>query len=184
VTDAEPQPQPQPQPLPHTTPPSTAGRPGKGVLGAPLGLVAIVLAGADAVLLLGGVLYAFASADANGADASDRFRLLGQAANPFIAFLALVVSVIVVHQRQRQHQGPGNDHLGGRPQVASAAALGIATAVSLAVVLLALNGVLTDVTGSATALFKLSAVVSRLAAIGMAGFALWLGITAAPPRQR
>jgi hypothetical protein len=145
---------------------------------APLDLVAIVLAGADAVLLLGGVLYAFASADANGADASDRFRLLGQAANPFIAFLALVVSVIVVRQRQGAHD------LGGRPQVASAAALGIATAVSLAVVLLALNGVLTDVTGSATALFKLSAVVSRLAAIGMAGFALWLGVTAAPPRKR
>ena len=141
----------------------------------PMALAAIVLAVVAAVLLLGGVLFAFATADANGADASDRFRLLGQAANPFIAFLALVGSALVVHERQR----------GGvttSPQVAGSAALGIGTAVSLAVALLALNGVITDLTSDGGALFKLSAVVSRLAAIGLSGLALWLSVTATPPK--
>lgn len=147
-------------------PSSVAARPG------PLDLVAIVVAVVAAVLLLGGVLFAFASADANGADAGDRFRLLGQAANPFIAFLALAASGLVVHRRRQ----------GGTPQVAEGAALGIGTAVGLAVALLALNGVLTDLTGDAGALFKLSAVVSRMAAIGLSGLALWLSLSAAPPK--
>lgn len=188
MTDADPS-MPTPTPTPtNGAPTPTNGAPtngapapppapamGKGAP-APLEFAAVVLAVVDALLLLGGVLYAFASADASAAGASDRFRLLGQAANPFIAFLALVVSAIVVRQRQ------GHADL-GRTQVASGAALGVATAVSLAVVLLALNGVLTDLTGRATALFKLSAIVSRLAAIGLAAFALWLGVTAAPPRK-
>lgn len=142
------------------------GRPG------PMELAAIVVSASAAVLLLGGVLFAFATADANGADASDRFRLLGQAANPFIAFLALAGSALVVHQRQR----------GGVEQVGGSAALAIGTAVSLAVALLALNGVLTDVTGDGGALFKLSAIVSRVAAIGLSGLALWLSVTAVPPK--
>jgi hypothetical protein len=169
VTDAE---TPAPDGVPDETPPRTA----RAARPEPLALTAIVLAVVDAVLLLGGVLFAFASADANGADASDRFRLLSQAANPFIAFLALVTAVVIVRQRQ------GADDL-GRPQVASGAALGIVTAVSLAVALLALNGIITDLTGDTTALFKLSAVVSRLAAVALSAFALWLSVTAAPPRR-
>ena len=140
----------------------------------PMSLIAIVVALAAAVLLLGGVLFAFASAASNGAGSDDRFRLLGQAANPFIAFLALASTALVVHHRRR----------GERPWGAGAA-LGIATAVSLAVVLLALNGVLTDLTGAAGTLFKLSAVVSRLAAIALASLSLWLSVTAVPaPPQR
>jgi hypothetical protein len=138
----------------------------------PMELAAIVVAVTALLLLLGNVLFAFATADANGADASDRFRLLGQAANPFIAFLSLSASGLVVHQRQR----------GGIEQVGGGAALGIGNAVGLAVALLALNGVLTDLTGDGGALFTLSAVISRLAAIGLSGLTLWLSVTAVPPK--
>ena len=138
-------------------------------------LAAIVLSVAAAILLLGGVLFAFASADANGASASDRFRLLAQAANPFIALLASAGSGLVVHERQR------GGHLGRGPQVAGSAALAIGTAVCLAVALLAVNGLLTDVAGEAGGLFKLSAVVSRLAAIALSGLGVWLSVTATPP---
>lgn len=149
------------------TPVSTRGPTG------PMELVAIALAVVAALLLLGGVLFAFASAEANDAGAGDRFRLLGQAANPFIAFLALAAAGLVVHQRRA----------GADDQVAANAALGIATAVSLAVALLALNGVLNDLTGDAGTLFRLSAVVSRLAAMGLSGLALWLSVTALPPKR-
>lgn len=138
----------------------------------PMSYAAIIVSLASAILLLGGVLFAFATADATNADAADRFRLLGQAANPFIAFLALAGSAIVVHLRRS----------GEETQRAAGAALGIGTAVCLAVALLALNGVLTDLTGPAGALFKLSAVVQRLAAIALAALGLWLSITAVPPR--
>ena len=150
-----------------TSPTTPAARPG------PIQLVAIALAVVAALLLLGGVLFAFASAQANGAGAGDRFRLLGQAANPFIAFLALAAGGLVVHQRRA----------GADDQVGANAALGISTAVSLAVALLALNGVLNDLTGDASTLFRLSAVVSRLAAIGLSGLALWLSVTALPPKR-
>ena len=139
----------------------------------PMELVAIALAVVAALLLLGGVLFAFASAEANGAGAGDRFRLLGQAANPFIAFLALAAGGLVVHERRA----------GAERQLAANAALGIATAVSLAVALLALNGVLNDLTGDAGTLFRLSAVVSRFAAIGLSALALWLSVTALPPKR-
>lgn len=157
------------EPMEPTVGPEPPGRPG------PMELVAIVLAVVAAVLLLGGVLFAFATADANGADASDRFRLLGQAANPFIAFLALAGSGLVVHERLRGGVGVR--------QIAGGAALGIGTAVSLAVALLALNGVITDLTSDGGALFKVSAVVSRLAAIGLSALALWLSVTATPSRK-
>jgi threonine/homoserine/homoserine lactone efflux protein len=138
-----------------------------------MGYLAITASVAAAALLLGGVLFAFASADANNADASDRFRLLAQAANPFIALLALASAALVVHLR-----GGGAEH----EQRAASAALGIGTAVCLAVVLLALNGVLTDLTGDAGALFRLSAVINRLAAIVLGGLGLWLSLTAVPPK--
>ena len=60
--------------------------------------------------------------------------------------------------------------------------MGIATAVSLAVVLLALNGLLTDFTGDTTALFRLSAIISRMATLALSGVALWLSIASEPAR--
>ena len=150
--------------------PSPAGPPRAG----PIGYLAITASVAAAALLLGGVLFAFASADANGADASDRFRLLAQAANPFIALLALGGSALVVHLR---HAGAEHE------QRAASAALGIGTAVCLAVVLLALNGVLTDLTGDTTALFRLSAIVSRMATLVLGGVALWIAVATGPARR-
>ena len=147
--------------------------PAAGSPSGPMAYGAITVSVASAILLLGGVLFAFASADASNADAADRFRLLGQAANPFIAFLALTGSAIVVHLRRS----------GEETQRAAAAALGIGTAVCLAVGLLALNGVVTDLTGPAGVLFKLSAVVQRLAAVALAALGLWLSITAVPPKR-
>ena len=139
----------------------------------PLPLVPLVLAVAAAVLLLGGVLFALATADADATGSADRFRLLGQAANPFIAFLALTASALVAHARRRPQDGT---------VAYGAVASGISTAIALAVVLLALNGVLTDFTGDTTALFRLSAVVSRLATIVLSGLTLWLSAVSGPAR--
>jgi hypothetical protein len=137
-----------------------------------LAVVPVVLASVAALLLLGGVLFAMATAAANGVDATARFRLLGQAANPFVAFLVLVACALVVDARRREE-----------PRwTAPGVALGIATAVALAAALLALNGVLTDVTGHSTALFRFSAVVSRVGTLAMSGLTLWLSAAAGPRR--
>lgn len=139
----------------------------------PMAHLAIVASVCAAMLLLGGVLFAFASANANALGDSDRFRLLAQAANPFLALLALGASALVIHGRRSAEE---------HEQRASTAALGIATAVSLAMVLLVLNGLLTDVLADAGALFKLSAVINRLGALLLGAMALWLSITAIPPK--
>ena len=140
----------------------------------PLDLVPLALAIAAAVLLLGGVLFALATADADTTGSADRFRLLGQAANPFIAFLALVASALVAQAKRR----PGDE-----PSVAyGPVAQGVATAIGLAIVLLALNGVLTDFSGDTTALFRLSAIVSRLATLVLGGLTLWLSVVSGPAR--
>jgi len=136
----------------------------------PLSFVAVVLASAAATLLLGGVLFAFANADAQRLGDADRFRLLGQAANPFIAFLGLAAVALVVRVKET----------GGYVMVAPKAAVGLGTAVSVAVILLAVNGILTDITGGAAALFRVSAVVSRLGTIALSGFALWIAGVSKP----
>ena len=138
----------------------------------PLDTIPLALAVAAALLLFGGVLFAMASASqAGGTGSATRFRLLGQAANPFIALLAVLAAGLVDEGRRR-----GVDRW-----FASGTTLGIATAVSLAVALLALNGVITDLTGDNDALFVVSAIVSRLATLVIAGATLWLA--AAKPRS-
>jgi hypothetical protein len=135
----------------------------------PLDAVPMALAVAAALLLLGGVLFAMASASqATGTGSATRFRLLGQAANPFIALLAALAAGLVADARRRTAPGAPERWF------APGAALGVATAVSLAVALLALNGVITDLTGDSGGLFILSAVVSRLATLVLAGVTLWL----------
>lgn len=136
----------------------------------PLAFAAVVLAAAAATLLLGGVLFAFANADAQRLSDTDRFRLLGQAANPFIAFLGLAAVALAIRARDG----------GGIVVVAPKAAVGMATAVSVAVILLAVNGILTDITGGAAALFRVSAVVSRLGTIALSAFALWIAGASKP----
>lgn len=148
--------------------PAGFGRPG------PLELVPLALATAAAVLLLGGVLFALATASADTTGSADRFRLLGQVANPFIAFLALAAIALVGAARRRP---------AAVTVFAGGGASGIATAVSLAIVLLALNGLLTDVTGDTTALFRLSAMVSRVATLLLSGLALWLSLAASEPTR-
>jgi hypothetical protein len=140
----------------------------------PLDAIPLALAVAAALLLLGGVLFAMASASqATGTGSATRFRLLGQAANPFIALLAAMAAGLVVDARRR----------GADRWFASGTAFGVATAVSLAVALLALNGVITDLTGDNDALFIVSAVVSRLATLVLAGVTLWLAAAKPPSRS-
>ncbi len=136
----------------------------------PLSYAAVVLAAAAVTLLLGGVLFAFANADAQRLSDTDRFRLLGQAANPFIAFLGLAAVALAIRAKES----------GGFVVVAPKAAVGLATAVSVAVILLAVNGILTDITGGAAALFRVSAVVSRLGTITLSAFALWIAGASKP----
>jgi hypothetical protein len=140
----------------------------------PLDYGALVLVVAAAMLLLAGVIYAFAVADARNVDGSERFRLLAQASSPFIAGLALTAITLVVHERRR----------GGEPaQVAGSATLAVGAMVSLLALLLALNGVVVDLTTEGVgAMFKLSNVIGRLATVSLSGFALWL--TAVTPIRR
>ena len=139
----------------------------------PLELLPLTLAVVAAVLLVGGVLFAMATASATPAGSDGRFRLLGQAANPFIAFLALAAVSLVSDARRRQRSSA---------VTAGGAAIGIGTTVSLAIVLLALNGLLTDVTGDTTALFRISAIVSRLATLGLSAVTLWIAFATEPAR--
>ncbi len=140
----------------------------------PLAVLALVLSIVAAGLLVGGLVFAFATAERSGVDAAGRFRLLGQAANPLIAALALAAALVVVVER-----GPG--WRAGPLQRGSSAALSVATAVSLAVVLLAASGVISDLTGRGGVLFVLSATVTRLAAAALGALTLWLSFTAGPP---
>lgn len=139
----------------------------------PLEALPLGLAVTSAVLLVGGVLFALATAAADTTGSADRFRLLGQAANPFIAFLTVAAAALVVDARRRTP---------AVRLVAGGLALGSATAVALAVVLLALNGLLTDVTGDTTMLFRLSAIVSRMATLVLGGVTLWLSLASGPAR--
>lgn len=137
----------------------------------PLDFLAAVLVVAAVLLLLGGVLFAFASTSAMGdaaGVANQRFRLLGQAANPFIAFLLLAAIGLVVHDRRQADPS----------QRGSGPVMAVATATALAVALLALNGILSDITSESGGMVKLSAVVSRLATVVLSALALWTAATA------
>ena len=136
----------------------------------PLAVIPLVLAGAAALMLLGAILFALASASSARVTSADRFRLLGAAAHPVTALTALAAMALVVEDRIRATN---------RTLLAPIAS-GIATAVSLAIVLLGINGVLTDLTTDASAVLRLSTLVTRLAPIGLAGVALWLSVTSGP----
>ena len=140
----------------------------------PLDYGALVLVAAATMLLVAGILYAFAVADARDVDGSERFRLLAQASSPFIAGLALAGIAIVVHERRRG---------GEQAQVAASATLGVGAMVSLLALLLALNGMVVDLTTDGVgSMFKLSNVIGRLATVALSGFALWL--SAVTPLRR
>lgn len=162
----------RPMPPDETPPPvATPTVPKRRVM--PLDLVGVVATGAAAALLVGGVLFAFATAGAQGVGSTDRYRLLGQAANPFIALLAVAGVLAVVAGRERRFPS----------QAAAAVALGVGTVVCLGVTLLAVNGILIDLTGNASGLFRFSAIVSRLGTIALAVFGLWSAAAAEPPAR-
>ena len=140
----------------------------------PVDYLAAVLAAAAALLLASGVLLAFAQNASRRGGQELLFRLLGQAAHPFTALLTLVAAAIVIRER---HDGHVRQRLSGL-------ALGVATVVSLALALLALNGIVTDVTAASPGLFKLASVLSRLATVVLAGAVLWLAATAPPAPKK
>ena len=136
----------------------------------PLGYLPLALSVAAALMLLGAILFALASASSSTVGSVDRFRLLGAAAHPVTALTALAAMVLLVEDRVR----------GTERALLAPVASGVATAVSLAVVLLGINGILTDLTGDAGALFRISSLITRLAPIGLAAVALWLSLRSAP----
>ena len=136
----------------------------------PLELLAVVVAVAAAILLVAGILYGFASASATRGDTTERVRLLGQAANPFIAALAVAACVLVTRHRASQ--------------AFAGAAMGLGATVGFATVLLALNALIIDFTGAGSMMFKTSAAISRIATILLAGYAVWLAATSPPAADR
>jgi hypothetical protein len=136
----------------------------------PLHLVALVVAVAAAILLVAGVIYGFGMAEATHGGVTERFRLLGQAASPFVAAFALFACALVVHERRT----------GRVTQAFAPIALGVAATVGVATVLLGLNALILDFTTNQSASFRLSAAISRLATVVLAAHAVWLAATAPP----
>ena len=137
-----------------------------------LAFLPLVSAAAAATLLLAAVIVAFGIVDRAGLGGSERFRQLGQAANPFVAFLALAAVAAVVHNRSRRASPP-----------VDAIAFTTGTCVALVCALLALNGVVVTLTASDNgAMLQLGEIVQLLATLGLSGFALYLAATAPTPR--
>jgi hypothetical protein len=129
--------------------------------------VALALVVAAALLLAAGLLYAFAVVDARAIRGAERFRLLAQASSPFIAALALGgVGLVVNDRRRRQHA-----------QAQPTAVLIVGTVVSLLALLLAVNGVVVDLTSSAGTMFTVSNVLGRMATVVLSAFTLALCAT-------
>ena len=132
-----------------------------------------VLAAAAAVLLLSSLSTAFGIADAARLSGTERFRRLGNAGNPFTALLALGAVLSVVRARRRRVA----TELGGP-------AFAIGTTVSLVLALLAANGVVVSATsGAYPGLVRFGEAMQAMTTIGLAGYALWLAITAPTPRE-
>ena len=141
----------------------------------PLDFVAVVASAASVAVLMAGVLAALALSDIRDVDGTERFRLLAQAVSPSVAAFALVGVAMIVHGRRF-----GDDRGGWTStQVAPAAALGIGAGVAFVGALLALNGVIVDLTQEAApGLYRLGNVIGRFATIGLCALALWLAATA------
>lgn len=145
----------------------------------PLDLVAVVASVASVAVLMAGVLAALALSDIRDVDGTERFRLLAQAASPSVAAFALVGVAMIVHGRRSGEGGGGWTS----SQIAPGAALGIGAGVALVAALLALNGVVVDLTQEgAPGLYRLGNVIGRFATITLCGLALWLAATA-PARR-
>jgi hypothetical protein len=139
----------------------------------PLDYAALVLVGSATGLLIAGLTYAFAYNSLRPTSGTDRFRQLAQAATPFAALLLVLGVALVVYER-RSSSPP--------TQVGHGVALGLGGGVALFTILLALNGILIDLTRGGTGLVRLSNVLGRVVTVVLAGYALALAATA-PTRR-
>jgi hypothetical protein len=143
----------------------------------PLDYVAIVVAGTSFALIAAGALAAQALSDLRGVDGTERFRLLAQAASPSVAAFALLAVAIAVYGRRHTDGWAGE-------QVAATPALGIGAGVAFVTALLALNGVVVDLSQEGpNALYRLGNVIGRMATLALCGLALWLAATAPARRE-
>lgn len=141
----------------------------------PLDFVAVVASAVSVAVLLAGVLAALALSDIRHVDGTERFRLLAQAASPSVAAFALVGVAMIVHGRR---SGDGQDGWTST-QVAPGAALGIGAGVAFVSALLAINGIIIDLTQEgAPGLYRLGNVIGRFATIALCALAAWLAATA------
>jgi hypothetical protein len=134
-----------------------------------LDYTALVLVGSATGLVIAGLAYAFAYNSVRGVNGTERFRLLAQAATPFAALLLVLGIALVVYERRSESP---------TPQVGQAVALGLGGGLALFVVLLALNGIVIDLSRASQGLVRLSNVVGRLVTVALAGYALALAATA------
>jgi hypothetical protein len=136
--------------------------------------VGLALTSSSAAFVVGAVLGALATAEPGGISATRRFEFLSRAADPVPALLALlgVVAVLVAEDGSTARR------------IASRIAIGTAAFFGVVIVLLAVNGILLDVTAAgASALVRLSRIVFlRLVPMTIAAAAVWLSLSEqAPP---
>ena len=113
-----------------------------------------MLLAAAAVLVIGGVLFAALAVPSGLPDAGTRrLELLGNAGSSFTALLVVGAAVA----------GAGSKRV-----------LGMAAALSVLLVLLALNGVVVDLTDDAGVKVGIGRAVTRMATVVLAGYVVWL----------
>ena len=143
-----------------------------------LELGTVTLATSAALLLAGNVVNALGLNPARGSySATVRFTLLGNAANPFIAAMALTAAVCAVALRP-------SPRTGSRSKVAGKVILATGV-VGLVTAVLCLNGILLDFTTSgASGLVRLATILYRLGTLALSAGTLWIAFAAsAKPRM-
>lgn len=132
-------------------------------------LVGLALTTSSAAFVVGAVLGALATAEPDGVSATRRFEFLSRAADPVPATLALlgVLAVLVADE------GTEARHLLARIAVGTAAFFGVV------IVLLAINGILLDLTTEGVgAMVRLSRVIFlRVVPIVLAAATVWLSLS-------
>ncbi len=136
-------------------------------------VVGLALTVSSAAFVVGAVLGALATEDPSGVSATRRFEFLSRAADPVPAALALlgVVAILVAEDGSATRQ------------LASRIAIGTAAFFGVVIVLLAINGILLDITtDNGSALIRLSRILFlRLGPIVLSGATVWLSLSAQTP---
>lgn len=157
-----------------TTPEAPITSP-RGVARRRLEVVAALILASAVALLAGSVLGALATESPTGTvSTTARLELLARSANATTAFLVLASLAAVVLPRTYDRHSEG-------PLARIVVAVGGVAAVVLG--LLALNGLLLDLTsGDRTLFLRFSLVVFRLGTIALAAGSLWLAAVGTDPR--